>query len=159
MNFFVINIVLSFLTLFPLVPDSGKVNCTCRPSPPGGVTECQSGQNAICTASGGVCKGSCISFSNELRPLQYSAELVSAALNKSVSESDLQRDPKGSKNLLDKLLEISKKGETGKVKHGGKEYLVCLGLNEVAKNKLKSASKGLATSILYMSIPKSKRWP
>lgn len=160
MNSFVLSLALSFLMFFPVVPDSGKINCTCRPIPPGGVTECQSGQNAICTSMGGVCKGSCIRVSDELRPLKYSAEVVTAVLNKNVSESELQKDPKGSKKLIDRLIKISEKGETAKIKHGGKEYLVCLGLNEVGKNKLKSASKALAASIILMSMPKNNnRWP
>lgn len=108
MSLFVSSLLLScFLMLPPLVVDSGKVRCTCRPSPPGGVTECQSGQNAICTGSGGVCKGSCVSFSNDLRPLAYSAELLSTLFAEKVRAQDLEKDPKGSKKSLTKSLSLA----------------------------------------------------
>ena len=159
MNFFVISLILSCLTLFLLVPDSGKVRCTCRPSPPGGVTECQSGQNAVCTVSGGVCKGSCISLSTDLQPLQYSAELLSLLFEEKVRVQDLEKDPETSKKLLAEIMNLSKKGKTGTLIFNGRKYPdICIGLTKAAIDKLKLASKALPASkkIHIPAVPRIK---
>jgi hypothetical protein len=160
MSLFVSSLLLSCLLLLPpLVLDSGKVRCTCRPSPPGGVTECQSGQNAICTGSGGVCKGSCVSFSNDLRPLAYSAELLSTLFAEKVRAEDLEKDPKGSKKILDEVVKLSDNGKSGNVTFKGRTRDFCVALSKAAKDKLKSASKALAAGTLYLTVPKVRRWP
>lgn len=159
MSLFVSSLLLScFLVLPPLVLDSGRVKCTCRPSPPGGVTECQSG-NAICTVRDGVCNGSCVSFSTELRPLAYSAELLSTLFAEKVQVEDLEKDPKGSKKILDEIVKLGEKGESGNLTFKGTKRYFCVGLSKVARDKLKSASKSLAASAVYLTVPKVRRRP
>lgn len=159
MNLFVSSLLLSCcLTFTPPLPDSGKTRCTCRPRPPGGITECQSGQNAICNGRGGECKGSCISVSPELRPLQFSAELLTQLFETKVSVADLEKDPNGSRKMLAEILKLSKNGESAKLTLRNITREVCVGLTDVAKKKLKSAIKALPVGAVYI-IPKGKiRW-
>lgn len=159
MNLFAGNILLSlWLTLIPVVPDGGGVRCTCRPSPPGGVTECESGQIAVCNSEGGVCKGSCFSVSAQLEPLPYSAALLTKVLAQEVSVEDLKKDSKSSKRNLEQLIKGSQKDEPVKLKYQGVEHLVSVGLTEVAINKLKAASSVLVVSKSRIGIGVGRPW-
>jgi hypothetical protein len=155
MKLFASSILLSLcLILLPPAPDSGRVRCKCRPSPPGGVTECESGQIAVCNSSGGVCKGSCISANAQLQPLQYSAALLTQVLDRDVSIEDLRKDPKASKRNFEALLKSSRDDKPVKLKYKGKEYIVSVGLTEVAINKLKAAGGALAiNNRLHIPVP------
>jgi hypothetical protein len=148
--------LLLILCLMPLpFTPEGRVRCTCRPSPPGGVTTCQPGQTAICGGRKGVCQGSCISPSAQLQPLQYSAALLSAVTGKNVTEPELKKDPKASKKALEDMLKLGEQGKSGKIKFNGTEHDLAIGLSDVAKSKLKDAIKLLATLIpLGLPIPR-----
>ena len=131
------------MLLFPLPPE-GMVKCTCRPSPPGGVTQCQPGQIASCKGKGGVCMGSCFSPSAQLQPMQYSAELLSYITGKQVKVADLQKDPKAANEALRKLVEYSERDKSGDFKWGGIKYFIGIGLSDIAKSKIKAALGELA---------------
>src|ERR1041384_6497123 len=70
-----------------------RPSCKCYPSPPGGITECQPGQIAVCGDDGsGVCRGSCIGLSTQLSALNYAADLLSPILRKPISVNRLTRE-------------------------------------------------------------------
>lgn len=139
--------LLSFcLTLTPVVPDIGRVPCTCQPSPPGGITECQSGQIAVCNSSHGVCKGFCYSPSEQMAPLQYSAALLTKVFAQEVSVEDLKKEPKDSKKSLEELIKSSQKDVPVKLKYKGVEHLISIGLTDAAVKKLKAAISALVVN-------------
>lgn len=136
------------VAVLPATPAGGQVTCKCRPSPPGGVTQCQPGQSAVCNPQNGVCRGSCIDVDAQLKPLPYSAALLSKVLGVEVSVADLEKDPKGSKKLLEELFKISRRDRDGKLKYKGVEYILSVGLSEKAKSKLKAATSALNALML-----------
>src|ERR1043165_784270 len=140
MKLFVSNFTLGlFMALLSVAPDSGRARCTCRPSPPGGETVCESGQIAVCGSSDGVCKGSCISVSDRLQPLQYSAQVLSAVVGEGVTVEDLEKKRKDYKGIIDKLLNSSEKDKEVTFEYHRKKFKVSIGLSEIAKRKLTAA--------------------
>ena len=140
MKLIVASLLLNFCLAFTVVPDRGRVRCKCRPSPPGGVTECQSGQTAVCGASSGTCTGSCISLSAQLQPLQYTAALFSKFINEEVTVDDLMKDQKAARDSIKRTLEKSRNGKDFSITLKGKTFSGSVGLSEEATKQLKAAS-------------------
>lgn len=138
-----------FLALLSPAPEKGS-RCTCRPSPPGGVTECQTGQIAVCGGREGVCKGSCLSVNAQLQPLQYSAELLNVVTGEKVTADELKKESKDSKKALGQILKLSEKDRTGKVVFRKKEHVIGIGLPDVARNKLKAAIAALGGAKIFI---------
>jgi hypothetical protein len=151
MKLFAASLLMLCVTLPPHAPE-GEVRCTCRPSPPGGVTQCQPGQTAVCRGKGGVCQGSCVSLSAQLEPMRYSAELLKATTGEEVTEAALKKNPKEAKKLLERVIELSDRGKSGDIKVMGRKHYVGIGLSEVAKGKLKAAIKALVVPV-HVTIP------
>lgn len=150
MKLFVSSLLLSlYLMLLPPTPEKGS-RCTCRPSPPGAVVECQAGQIAVCGGSEGVCKGSCHSLNAQLQPLHYSAELLKVITGENVTADELKKESKASKKALEQILKLSGKDKAGKVVFRKKEHVVGIDLSDLAKNKLKAAVVALGATRVFI---------
>src|SRR2546423_290585 len=78
--------------------------CTCFPSPPGGITRCESGQTAICGYDElGRCDGRCVTIASDLAPLDYAAQLLSEIVAESVSTDNLEQDAKNCAVIINLL--------------------------------------------------------
>jgi hypothetical protein len=96
--------------------------------------------------------------SSELRPLQFSAEVLTQLFETKVTVTDLEKDPKTSRKMLDEILKLSKNGESAKLTFKNITREVCVGLTDVARKKLKAAIKALAGGAVFI-IPKGRiRW-
>jgi hypothetical protein len=147
-------LVRSVLTIFLLagfksiVPAQSK--CTCRPSPPGGTTQCKSEEIAICGDGGdGTCHGQCIEPPEPSRgryDLDFSAFLVGKILQKDISTRELERNSDTFNQILAKLINSSGSDKTVKVQYKGQQENISVGLSDDAKKLLESAQTQLAGS-------------
>ncbi|MBC8029570.1 MAG: hypothetical protein H7Z16_05610 [Pyrinomonadaceae bacterium] len=154
MKSIVASLLLNFCLAFSVVPDRGRVRCKCRPSPPGGVTECQSGQTAVCGANNGTCKGSCISVSAQLQPLQYTAELFSKVFNATVTVAALETDKKAWRKNTENVLKSNRTGQDVKIELNGKTFVGSFGLSELAKKNLLTVYSMLGGKNVHIRAPR-----
>jgi hypothetical protein len=118
--------------------------CTCFPSPPGGITRCESSQTAICGYDElGRCEGRCVTIASGLAPLDYTAQLLSEIVGESLSADDLEGDARNCAVIANLLLDSSEENKAVKFKLNGRPHRVSVGLTEVAKKKLRAAARTL----------------
>lgn len=137
------------LTLAACGASLARSKCTCRPSPPGGVTECSAGQIAVCGDDGrGVCKGSCIDPpAADLQPMPYTAAVLRGVLRRDVTEERLRKEAKVFRPIVEKLIKSSRGDKTVTFEFEGARYRLGVGLSDAAENKLRAASAALAVII------------
>jgi hypothetical protein len=146
MKSFVRNFLLGLLvTLFPIMPVMGQSHCTCRPSPPGGVTRChQSGEIAVCGDNGrGICEGSCISIKTDLSSLKFTAVALTRILEDEVSVERLSSEAETFKPIIASILASSQADEPVTINYKDKEFRVNVGLTRIATLKLEQARRKL----------------
>jgi len=121
--------------------------CTCFPSPPGGIHRCPSGQIAICGYDPlGRCEGECATVDSDLAPLDYAARLLSKVVGKSLSADDLEKDAKECAAIVNLLLDSSDENKAVRFTLNGRPHRVSVGLTNIAKKKLGEAARTLASS-------------
>lgn len=122
-----------------------ETSCTCRPSPPGSTHHCEGEQIAVCGDGGtGVCEGRCVPIDPTLSAVEYTAALLSAVVRRPVTVDDLERLPDEFTAITYKLLQSSDRDETVSFNLAGRRYSACVGLTEIAQEKLGQAVDALA---------------
>ena len=141
----------SLLLLLALVNTCAlaQCKCTCRPSPPGGTTQCESGAIAICGDAGdGTCHGRCIVPPGPDRSpfdyeLSFSAFLLGNIFHRNISTMELTDNPATFEQILTQLIKSSATDEPTKLAYKDRQVTVSIGMSDDAKNLLKSAQKQL----------------
>jgi hypothetical protein len=138
-----------------------ECKCSCKPSPPGGTTECAPGQIAVCSASGdGTCHGSCINIpvrspidlgkgiGTEEEPksvdMIFAATLLSRIFGEKISVSQILENREAFEVIFDRLLESPRSDKAVTVVYNHQVFTVSVALTAVAEDELKSARAQLA---------------
>ncbi len=125
---------------------AAQCQCTCRPSPPGGTTQCSHGQIAVCGGSGdGTCRGSCISpLTSGAAGKTWSADsgaidMLRQILHVHITRRDVEGNRTAFDKALDKLIESSKSTEPVRIEFNQGVFVGNVGLSEDAEKQLKEA--------------------
>lgn len=122
---------------------AAQTSCTCKPSPPGGKTECGQGEIAVCGVDDGVCVGRCITVEKgESHPLNVAAQLFTQIFQEKIWETDLQEHPEEAIKVIDTILEND--GETqSELKFNKLKATICIGVTGIVREKLVRAKEKL----------------
>lgn len=134
----------SILLLFGSLA-SAQCHCKCRPSPPGGTTQCESGDIAICSSGDdGTCHGSCIHVPRQTKALDLTATVFTKLFNQEISTSQILENRQAAETVIDRLIESSTLDKTVTVTYGSRRFTLSVGLSESAMTLLKSAKAQLS---------------
>ncbi len=103
--------------------------------------ECPPDEIAVCHYDSGQCKGKCVRIKSRLSPKDFTAELLTVVLGRSISSDDLSRAPKEYSRLIDALVESN--GHQIRIAFRGESIRVGVGLNDSAKDHMRIASAEL----------------
>lgn len=105
MKLFVHSILLSLVVLaFSTISTYGQCSCKCKPDPPGGTTNCESGSIAVCGVKDGECEGYCLTIDEKgLNSLQYGARVLSLFFGY-ISTDDLRNNSDEAKQAIRAIL-------------------------------------------------------
>src|ERR1700722_19775427 len=143
-------IVRSFICIYlVLIPcqavATGQCKCTCRPSPPGGTTECTSEQIAICSDGGnGTCHGSCFDLPGTGGAADLAAAIFGKAFSRNISPADVRQSPTTFTAYLDRALESARSETTASFDYDDRTYRISFGMNEASLIILGNARARLA---------------
>lgn len=123
----------------------GECKCTCRPSPPGGVTKCERGQIAVCGDDGrGTCEGSCLTTPNQIEPLEFARQVLTSILKIEIPSDRMRGENQVFADIIDSLLKSHKNDETVTFSYKGREFKLSVGLTDNAVTKLEQARDELS---------------